>query len=168
MNEKNIWEIICEQLGIEPSHPFAISSEVDDLLGKDTQYKILMGELEIGLYVKFKDETAWRKSDLSLNTLFDKYTIITQKPWKPTLNEMYYYVYWVVDVDDKIAHLDITNTNYVIGHAPDTLKVTIGNCFRTKEQARRNKYKLFERLADMTWDEWCAENGYKDAEKVQD
>lgn len=105
-------------------------------------------------------------SDLSVNGLFGFGTMVTQQPWKPEADEDYWYLAWRIDYD-KIASLDIQHTSYATSCAPDTLRVTIGNCFKTKEQAQRNKFKVFERLAGKTWEEWCKENGYLNAEASQ-
>lgn len=162
----NIWEAICEHLNIEPDEPFSVILGANDTASKYVQYKIVTHGKAAGLYVRANIDGSWTMSDLSVNGLFGFGTMVTQQPWKPEADEDYWYLAWRVDYD-KIASFDIQHTSYATNCSPDTLRVTIGNCFKTKEHAARNKFKVFERLAGKTWEEWCKENGYLNAEASQ-
>ena len=162
----NIWEAICEHLNIEPDEPFSVILGANDTASKYVQYKIVTHGKAAGLYVRANIDGTWAMSDLSVNGLFGFETMVTQQPWKPEADEDYWYLAWRADYD-KIASLDIQHTSYATSCSPDTLRVTIGNCFKTKERAVQNKFKVFERLAGKTWEEWCKENGYFNAEASQ-
>lgn len=73
---------------------------------------------------------------------------------------------WTIHNNNE-AELEVSQTYYALSCSTDQLRVVLGNCFKTKEQAQRNKFKVFERLAGKTWEEWCKENGYLNAEASQ-
>lgn len=163
----NIWEAICEHLNIEPNEPFNVILGANDTASKYVQYKIVTHGKAAGLYVRANIDGTWDMSDLSVNGLFGFDTMVTQQPWKPKVNEEYWHIYWYVEENGDIAHIEVGQSTFTTWYTPDLLRVGVGNCFKTEKQAENNKFKVFERLVGKTWAEWCEENGYLNAEASQ-
>jgi hypothetical protein len=162
----NIWEAICEHLDVEPDEPFKLSFVSEkDCFGE--RYKIKTYGKDAGLYVDLFGNNNWVKSTLYLNKLLGFGTIAIQEPWKPKVNEEYWHIYWYVEENGDIAHIEVGQSTFTTWYTPDLLRVGVSNCFKTEKQAENNKFKVFERLVGKTWAEWCEENGYLNAEASQ-
>lgn len=163
----NIWEAICEHLDIEPNEPFKLKFGLHDTPHPYNLYKVVPNGKAAGLYFQPTPINCWEICDISVNKLLGFDTIAIQEPWKPKVNEEYWHIYWYVEENGDIAHIEVGQTTFTTWYTPDLLRVGVGNCFKTEKQAENNKFKVFERLVGKTWAEWCEENGYFNAEISQ-
>lgn len=161
----NIWEAICEHLDVEPNEPFKLKFGLHDTPHPYNLYKVVPNGKAAGLYFQPTPNNCWEICDISVNRLLGFGAIAIQEPWKPKSGENYWTVLWTVH-SNKEAELEVSQTYYALSCSTDQLRVGLGNCFKTKEQAQRNKFKVFERLVGKTWEEWCEENGYQNANAV--
>lgn len=158
----NIWEAICDHLGVEPDEPFKLKFGVHDEPHPYNLYKIVSHGKAAGLYFQPMPNNCWEICDISVNRLLGIGTTAIQEPWKPKKGENFWYVLWQVGCNN-VAGLEVSQTNYALNYSPDVLRVSIGNCFKTEEQAESKMYEIFKSLTGQTWQDWCKENGYTDA-----
>lgn len=69
--------------------------------------------------------------------------------WKPKYGEIYY-----ENIDVKKDNLMVYKEKFT-GDIIDYENYILGNCFRTKEEAERNRNKYYERLKEMYEKEQC-------------
>lgn len=86
---------------------------------------------------------------------------IKKLPWKPKNGEPYYYVSWLKSCGKWT--ICAGRTQFLNSYDNDTLRVDIGNCFRTKEEAEAAKYDVFEKLTGKKWDETYGKEGGNNA-----
>lgn len=95
------------------------------------------------------DGTYWYTHFFDLTDILIGKITIKKKPWKPKYGENYYFIYWYENGSG--LKLDVDYSSFVRSYHVDQLRVTIGNCFRTKEEAESKKYEIFEKLTGIEW-----------------
>ena len=99
--------------------------------GKTTTAR-MTGERQVEAIAKCSPEDKFDflvGAEIATQRLFEK-----MKPFKPKMEERYWYVREDGDVDSYINAMDTT----------DYALVALGNCFRTKKEAKANKDKIME------------------------
>lgn len=91
-------------------------------------------------------ETYWIEEEIGGKTIIRKPFIpkSTRRPFIPYNGQLYYYVN-----ADRIV-----STTCFLGSIEDKLKIAIGNCFKTSEQAQANADIIMKRLKD-DWNVWA-------------
>lgn len=77
-----------------------------------------------------KDEIKWQK-------IYLNYAEVIKLPWKPKKEEGYYFI----DFNRMIEKVYFADDSLF-----DLLNYKVGNCFRPKEEAEKNKLKIYEML----------------------
>lgn len=72
---------------------------------------------------------------------------IIKLPFEPKSGERYYYVYFIHN-----AKLEVLNSIWRCETADCQFKYC-GNCFRTREEAEREKYNVYKKLTGKEWKE---------------
>ena len=142
---KNYMADVARLLGVELNDEF-------ELNGSNAIYKLS----QYGFF--FKCDGAWmRASDyLLIDIIKGEYTI-KKLPWKPKSGNKYYHVGW-----GKVANkwlIKVYQFTYMSRCAGDNLRIAVGNCFRTREEAEAAKYEVFKRLTGKEWNETYGKEG---------
>lgn len=116
---------VAKMLGVEIGERFQIVNHVTGELVSEYNYYFTNADIEI--------DAAGRacSGEYLINNLIYGNCSIKKKPWKPTFNEGYYYI-----DEDGYAICDPW-----AGSALDTILYKIGNCYKTKETAIKDKDK---------------------------
>lgn len=128
----NYWKQFAEMLGVELGEEFKVKN-------------IYSGELEEGKFKianecimhKCNGESIWRKSFTS-NALIAGTREIVKLPWKPKKGERYWYF-------SKGLNYEISRSLWCDG-IYDLCLWKVGNCFKTKEEARTKGKEIMETL----------------------
>lgn len=72
---------------------------------------------------------------------------VEKLPYKPERGQMYWSVYW----QDGAILPHVARTTFD-GTGIDYARKYCGNCFRTEEEAEREKYSVYEKLTGKEWD----------------
>ena len=135
----NLIPKICELLGLEIGEEFTFSDVSD-------RYRFVMK----GLQYYDKDYKEWLStSEITLNAVLTGTAKIKKLPFEPKEAEAYYFVSWNKSKHDLYAGMAFWTDN-VLEHYANKF---CGNCFRTKAEAEREKYNVYERLTGRKWEE---------------
>lgn len=115
---------VAEMLGVKLGEDFKLRNN-------PVRYRLVNSGLEYDKGDYWSGDSCVQLSDI----LIGKYEIV-KNPWKPRINENYYYV----TVEGKISKF------MCVGHTTDEILYKMGNCFRTKEEITQeiiDKYVAF-------------------------
>lgn len=148
---KNYMADVAKIFGLELEEEFNIESR-----GK-TIYKLT----EKGLFA-LSILNGWEKyEDFLLAALLCGELTIKKLPWKPKKGDKYYLVYWLKNSDGWV--ISVTCERYDESFPSDNLRVDVGNCFKTYEEAEAAKYEVFKRLTGKDWNETYGKEGGNNA-----
>lgn len=134
---KNYMADVAKLLGVELNDEF-------ELNGSNAIYKLS----QYGFF--FKCGGAWmRASDYLLVDIIKGEHTIKKLPWKPKENERYSYVGW--RRAGKKWEIKASYTLFTDLDRSDNLRVAVGNCFKTYEEAEAAKYDVFKQLTGKDW-----------------
>nr|DAE13784.1 MAG TPA: hypothetical protein [Podoviridae sp. ctza028] len=124
----NYYKQVAKMLGVE------LNEEFDVNYMNGYRYQLT----EDGLMFKDKLSTTWLgySSPILSKLLRGDYSIV-KLPWRPKNGE-HYYVY-------STYHKTVLETNWQ-GVTEDLLYWNIGNCFRTREEARKKGKEIMEKI----------------------
>ena len=146
---KNYMADVAKLLGVELNDEFELNES--NAIYKLSQY---------GFF--FKCGGSWmRASDYLLIDIIKGEYEIKKLPWKPKPGEGYYYVGWLEACGKWTICAD--RTQYLMSYDNDNLRVDIGNCFKTREEAEAQKYEIFKRLTGKDWHETYGKEGGNNA-----
>ena len=137
----NLIPKICEMLGVEIGEKFYIGRE-EKIEG--AYYYFSNTELLYHVPNRTPDYAQYRElADL----IYGDKTII-KTPFEPKVGERY----WVVTWDSTLPYISAC---YVIwlNRADCFAEKYCGNCFRTKAEAEKHKYEIYEKLTGKKWEE---------------
>lgn len=137
---KNYMANIAKMFGVELGEEFVLNT------GYGIRYKFTHD----GLAVQCEKNGVWyRARDVEEGLLLGKSEII-KLPWKPEDGDKYFYVSW-----HYFANRAIFTSSSVFSTMSETecLRVDIGNCFKTRDEAEAQKYEVFKRLTGKDWHE---------------
>lgn len=117
---------------------------------------------EEGLVYYLGDNRGWRIALVTLNGLLRGEYEIEKLPWMPKEGENYYYVSWLEEGNEWKIRAE-SEPEYWPAYDGDVLRVDIGNCFRTREEAEAQKYEVFKRLTGKDWHETYGKEGGNNA-----
>lgn len=146
---KNLMPEVSKMLGVELGEAFYI---------KDfgTLYRFTL----TGLEYKNDDDKRWRRiSSCLIEALIKGNHEIEKLPWKPKEEQTYYYIAWRRIDNTGEWKIRVETTFFTEFSTPDNLRVAVGNCFRTKEEAEAAKFDAFERLTGKKWEEVSGKAG---------
>lgn len=144
---KNLMPEIAKLLGVELGEEF-------ELNGSNAIYKLS----QYGFF--FKCGGSWmRVSDYLLIDIIKGVHTIKKLPWKPKEEQTYYYIAWRRIDNTGEWKIRVETTFFTEFSTPDNLRVAVGNCFRTKEEAEAAKFDAFERLTGKKWEEVSGKAG---------
>lgn len=132
----NLIPKIAEMLGVEIGEEFRIKDEsgIDEDFHRFT---------DCGLVYYDQAMCEWQES-ARIIALIDGRAEVVKKPFEPKKGEKYF----VVSVVDKTVWpytWEETTTDYCCK--------ACGNCFRTKAEAEKNKFNIYEKLTGRKWEE---------------
>lgn len=137
---KNLMPEVAKLLGVEMGEEFKFKGF--------NRFGIITEE---GLLCRQCGGTDWDASDSDLTDLLIGCKEIEMPPWKPKEHEKFYYVAWFKGKNTWM--IGVEKSEYLAAFDADTLRVDIGNCFKTKEEAEAAKFDVFERLTGKKWEE---------------
>ena len=132
---KNYMSKVAEMLGVELGEEFNLV----DKDGKPSAYNPY--HIEEGGFI---DCTGDDDAGFLAALLTGDFEIV-RKPWKPKDGDEYYYI-------DVFGHA--IKISYVRNDNSDCMKLRMGNCFRTREEAELNKERWLEYIKqepDFSW-----------------
>lgn len=132
----NLIPKIAEELGVEIGEEFKLQWNGVEQTGlfRFTNYR---------LESKFQNKEDWGECSVSTELLNGGITII-KLPFEPKRGD----TYWYMGINDMEA--DSISWR---GSTGDYCFKLCGNCFRTKAEAEREKYNVYERLTGKKWEE---------------
>ena len=142
----NLISEIAEKLGVELGEEFEVLPKTAAPGYKSSRYRFSEQGLEFSNYIHCPSETGWSPTDTITGLLNGKISII-KLPYKPKKDDLYFCVKWDGDTlytDDYVWD----GRSYV-----DYLMMYSGNVFRTKSEAERAKYAVYERLTGKKWEQ---------------
>jgi hypothetical protein len=116
---------VAKMLGVELGERFKINFDIYNSSNHNFDYFLT----EAGIIVD-KEGYLCSSNDILCEILYGHYTI-KRKPWKPSLDEQYYYV-------DELGH---PCSDPWVNSVLDITLYRVGNCYRTKEEAEANRDK---------------------------
>lgn len=126
----NYYEEISKMLGVELDEEFKLS------FTKNFVYKITLD----GLMVRQLGEFEWCESvPVTLTHLFKGDYSVVKLPWKPYLMEEYYVYSTYINSARKAKWRGVTE---------DLLYWKLGNCFRTREEAKTKGKEIMEAICE--------------------
>ena len=137
---KNYIAEVAKMLGVELGEEFKLDKHNDI-------YKFT----EEGLVYCLMGNLGWRTAPFTQNDLLTGKFEIKKLPWKPKENGYYYYVNWRRVGKKWVIKAFCTLFTDLAG--TDNLRVAVGNCFRTYEEAEAQKYEVYKRLTGKDWSE---------------
>lgn len=124
------YEEISKMLGVELDEEFKLS------FTKNFVYKITLD----GLMVRQLGELKWCESvPVTLTHLFKGDYSVVKLPWKPYLMEEYYVYSTYINSARKAKWRGVTE---------DLLYWKLGNCFRTREEAKTKGKEIMEAICE--------------------
>lgn len=148
---KNYMADVAKLLGVELNDEF-------ELNGSNAIYKLS----QYGFF--FKCGSSWmRASDYLLIDIIKGEYEIKKLPWKPKSEQFYCYIVWRRIDNISGWEIEVETTFFSAFSAVDNLRVDVGNCFRTKEEAEAQKYEVFKRLTGKDWAETYGKEGGNNA-----
>ena len=142
----NLIPIIAEALGVRIGEEFnAKHANIGKILTNSKEEPAIFKFGNDGLYAKCSDGSG----DFFLigmgNFLKGDYEIV-KLPFEPKKGEKYF----VVSIVDKNVCFTLWD-----GHTTDYCYKACGNCFRTRDEAEKHKYEIYEKLTGRKWEEKC-------------
>ena len=136
----NLIPKICEMLGVEIGEEFRIKDEsgIDEDFHRFTDCRF-----------EYYDQAMceWQES-VRIIDLIDGRAKVVKKPFKPKKGETYYFVWFYGPT------CAIKTMSSVWGESgTDYQNKYCENIFRTKEEAEKHKYELYEKLTGKKWEE---------------
>lgn len=123
---------VSEMLGVELDEEFEIEKHLY------AKFKIT----EAGLEIKPNNDKTWHiEVDILLDLLTGEATI-KRKPWTPKMEETYYC--WLnYGSDWNVGYYSMT------GYTFDLNNIAMGNCFRTRDDAKAHKDEVIARYEEI-------------------
>lgn len=90
---------------------------------------------ENGLLTLVGDEWQFAEAGILQALLTGKATIV-RKPYKPKVNETYWFIDWAKNISDEDWEENVN----------DLMRYFCGNCFRTADEAKKHRNKILEKL----------------------
>ena len=128
----NLIPMIAKELGVEIGEEFKVENDV-----------CLHRFTENGL--EYKVCGVW-SACARLNLILNGTEKIIKLPFEPKEGEKYF----VISIVDKSVYPRLWD-----GHTTDYCYKACGNCFRTKTEAEKHKYEIYEKLTGRKWEEKC-------------
>lgn len=134
----NLIPKICEMLGVEIGEEFKLCWDGVEQIGifRFTNYR---------LESKFQDKEDWGECSVLTELLNGGITIV-KLPFEPKNGEQYYRVFIHQDGDITI------NRDTWVDWTTDYMCTYCGNCFRTRDEAEKHKYEIYEKLTGKKWE----------------
>lgn len=138
---KNYLPEVAKMLGVEVEQTFKIKSwfaeAPDDKFYKFRECGFLVYDSETGVWV----------NSLRYTDIIDGNAFIIEIPFKPKSGE-WYFMFLFCGGDFCIA-----GTQFNEYSIQDLTNVYCGNCFRTREEAKKHKVEIYEKLTGRKWGE---------------
>ena len=130
--------MIAKELGVEIGEEFRIKDEsgIDEDLYHFT---------DCGFAYYDQAMCEWQES-LRHVDLINGTAKIVKKPFEPKNGEKFWTVYW-----NGVANMPCATCENWHGDSFDFANKVSGNVFRTKEEAEREKYNIYEKLTGKKW-----------------
>ena len=134
----NLIPKICELLGMEVGEEFKVT-RYDNVVFR-------FDETSLQFYSHLTNE--WRETSDELYKMIMKGdTEVKRLPFKPKNGEQYYRIFIHRDGDINI------NRDTWVDWTTDYMCTYCGNCFRTRDEAEKHKYEVYEKLTGKKWEE---------------
>ena len=146
---KNYMPDVAKLLGVELNEEFKLKKHAEI-------YKFT----EEGLAYYSNGSREWRITPFTLNVLLRGEYEVEKLPWKPKDGDKYFYVCWHYFANGAIF---TDSSVFKVMYETECLRVDIGNCFRTREEAEAAKYEVFKRLTGKDWAETYGKEGGNNA-----
>lgn len=140
----NLIPKIAELLGVEVGEEFKLKQTSGDI--KSAKYRFRnIGDQIIYEHTDFCGDWTMCSAEAVGLLVLGKHEIV-KLPFNPKDGERYWYVYWGAE------HIRVTDLPFEDDDMHYHHKYC-GNCFRTKAEAEREKYNIYEKLTGKKWEE---------------
>ena len=140
----NLIPKICELLGVEIGEEFRIKWPTCKKPNEEF-YKFTKD----GFCYYDQAMCEWVDSLACVDLISDKAEVI-KRPFEPKDGERYWYVYWNFTLEYPcVTDIVFKDSDMCYYH------IYCGNCFRTKAEAEKHKYEIYEKLTGRKWEEKC-------------
>ena len=142
----NLIPKIAELLGVEIGEEFKLKQTNGDI--KSAKYRFRnIGDQTIYEHTDYcGDWTMCSAEDVGLLVL-GKHEIV-KMPFEPKDGERYWYVYWNYTLEHPcVTDISFEDSDMCYHH------IYCGNCFRTKAEAEKHKYEIYEKLTGKKWEQ---------------
>ena len=135
----NLIPEIAEKLGVELGEEFKLKS--DETGEYDEIYRF-----DENAALQMKNRCGWGMSS-RLPALLSGDIEIVKLPFEPKEGERYWYVYWNHTLEHPcVTDISFEDSDMCYHH------IYCGNCFRTKAEAEKHKYEIYEKLTGKKWE----------------
>ena len=135
----NLIPKVAEMLGVEIGEEFKMKA-VGDCDTSLAHFLYRFTETEF----QFKNNGYWVKTHIP-TSLFMGLVEVEKLPFEPKEGERYWYVFFKKDF------ISTNDTMFLFYHEHYCRKYC-GNCFRTKAEAEKHKYEIYEKLTGKKWE----------------
>ena len=139
MSNKSYIKEVAKILGVEIGEVFTVKINCEETIGS---YMFI----DTGLKRLNAKGDCWDSvTDNTLELLLNETYAVDKKPWKPKDGDYYFYI-------DNIGRVQLEI--FVSSCFVDYLRVHIGNCFKTREEAEANVEKwlaYMKQEPDLSW-----------------
>ena len=133
----NIIPKIAEMLGVEIGEEFEAN-------GKTVKFT----EDALIHYNCDGEKEWWNRAECTLIGLINGSYEVKKPPFEPKDGERYWYVYWNFTLEYPcVTDISFEDSDVCYHHR------YCGNCFRTKEEAEKHKFEIYEKLTGRKWEE---------------
>lgn len=156
---KNYMADVAKLLGVEPNEEFEV------VIPDETEHQPVRYQFNSNQFGCWETEGGNSGFHVHWNLLLMilcGQAYIKKLPWKPKPGEEYRFVSWYRE-NNKIWRICVGTTRYWKTCNIDCLRVDIGNCFKTYEEAEAAKYDVFKRLTGKDWAETYGKEGGNNA-----
>lgn len=154
---KNYMADVAKLLGVEPNEEFEV------VIPDETEHQPIRYQFNSNQFGCWETEGGNSGFHVHWNLLLMilcGQAYIKKLPWKPKNDEKYYYVCWHYQ---PAAMLIIGYSTFSDISETECLRVDIGNCFKTYEEAEAAKHDVFKRLTGKDWHETYGKEGGNNA-----
>ena len=141
----NLIPEIAKMLGVELEEEFEVCHSMDTCIRYAERYKFIDNAL---ICADVSDKSVWGcASCKTLRDIVNGSLTVIKLPFEPKNGDRYFRIFINADRDKDLKVSDDT----WVGWTTDYMCKSCGNCFRTKAEAEKHKYEIYEKLTGKKW-----------------